>query len=83
MFVNGCFWHQHDDSTCPCSHVPLSRQDYWLPKLEKTVRRDEENLRKLRQEGWAVLVLWECQAKDAAFIVQEAIGFLGPPHLTR
>jgi DNA mismatch endonuclease (patch repair protein) len=32
--------------------------------LQGNKRRDRQNRRKLRQLGWATLVVWECEAKD-------------------
>ena len=38
IFVNGCFWHQHD---CPRgSRTPKANHDYWIKKLERTKERD-------------------------------------------
>ena len=57
VFVHGCFWHQHQG--CPRARRPASRQDYWTPKLDRNVERDQRNLQTLRDEGWNVLVVWE------------------------
>ena len=59
IFVHGCWWHQHRCSRG--SRSPKSNQTYWLPKLEKNVRRDRRNIRRLRRDGWSVMVIWECQ----------------------
>lgn len=61
VFVNGCFWHQHKKSICPLSKIPESNQAYWIPKLNRTVQRDQENIEKLIKLGWKVLVVWECE----------------------
>lgn len=61
IFVNGCFWHQHQDSKCHIVRKPKSNLDFWLPKLERTRKRDEENLLKLSQLGWQSMVIWECE----------------------
>ena len=61
IFVHGCFWHQHGDQTCKVSRVPKSRPEYWLPKLERNKQRDAEHLQSLKEAGWKVLVLWECE----------------------
>lgn len=63
IFVHGCFWHQHDDSNCKIARVPKSRQDYWLPKLQKNHNRDVLRQSQLQDLGWSVLVLWECEIK--------------------
>lgn len=61
IFVNGCFWHQHPG--CHYAVLPKSHQEYWLPKLERNVRRDEENKVKLQELGWNVIIVWECQLR--------------------
>lgn len=66
VFVNGCFWHQHEG--CRRANIPKSRQDYWIPKLERTKRRDEENRRKLEEMGWNVITVWECELKEPQFL---------------
>ena len=64
IFVNGCFWHKHD---CPRFVWPSSNEDYWIPKIQRNVERDEMNTRHLMSLGWNVLVVWECQLKKKAF----------------
>jgi DNA mismatch endonuclease (patch repair protein) len=55
VFVDGCFWHG-----CPQhGRLPDSNQKYWLPKLERTKKRDLENIRVLRALGWKVIRLWQ------------------------
>ena len=44
IFVNGCFWHKHD---CPRFVWPSSNQDYWIPKIQGNVERDQQNYSKL------------------------------------
>ena len=60
--VCGCFWHQH--GTCVDSHVPKSRLDYWIPKLLRNQERDANNLQQLKDLGYRVLVVWECETKN-------------------
>lgn len=62
VFVHGCFWHRH--SGCPRASTPATRQEYWLPKFRRTIERDEANQAKLRNTGWNVIVVWECELKD-------------------
>jgi DNA mismatch endonuclease, patch repair protein len=51
----GCFWH-----LCPRDAVlPKSNLDYWLPKLERNVERDQRNERALAEAGWILVVVWE------------------------
>lgn len=60
IFVNGCFWHHHN---CGRFVWPSSNVDYWHKKIDRNVERDVENIRILRQQGWRVLTIWECQLK--------------------
>jgi DNA mismatch endonuclease Vsr len=66
IFVHGCFWHQH--AGCPHANLPSTRPEYWLPKFERTVRRDAANLTRLEQLGWRSLVLWECELLDEGHV---------------
>ena len=57
VFVDGCFWH-----CCPeHGSVPATNVDYWVPKLERNVERDEETNALLKKEGWRVIRIWEHQ----------------------
>lgn len=60
VFVNGCFWHHHD---CGRFVWPTSNEDYWRNKINRNVERDKESTQLLEQQGWQVLVIWECQLK--------------------
>ena len=60
IFVNGCFWHKHD---CPRFVWPTSNEEYWIPKITGNVERDQKNHEMLRELGWRVIVIWECQLK--------------------
>ena len=59
VFVQGCFWHQHNG--CKKASLPKSNLEYWEPKLRKNISRDIENQRKLKDMGWQVLLVWECE----------------------
>jgi DNA mismatch endonuclease, patch repair protein len=63
VLVHGCFWHGHD---CCEGHIPKSNAAYWEPKLERNRRRDLENAEKLKNLGWKIIVIWECQAYSLA-----------------
>lgn len=59
VFVNGCFWHQHPN--CKYAVLPSSNKDYWIPKLQKNKQRDIQNEAALKDEGWRVITVWECE----------------------
>lgn len=60
IFVNGCFWHR-----CPYCNpsVPKHNHEFWVEKFEKNVERDKRNYEALKNEGWVVIVVWECQVR--------------------
>ena len=60
VFVNGCFWHMHD---CKYFVWPKSNEEYWRPKIQRNRERDLENQRKLKESGWTVFTVWECELK--------------------
>jgi len=62
IFMHGCFWHRHKG--CKLARLPKSKLDFWNPKLEENRKRDLRNQRRLRDLGWRVLVVWECQMVD-------------------
>ena len=59
IFVNGCFWHRHPG--CKDATVPKTRTEFWIEKLNKNVANDEKNIRLLTDDGWLVIVVWECE----------------------
>ena len=61
LFVHGCFWHRHEK--CPRATTPKTNTDYWCGKFKRNTERDAENRKKLEEDGWRVLVIWECETK--------------------
>ena len=74
VFVHGCFWHQHPN--CSDAFIPNSRPEYWLPKLQRNVQRDEENRQELKKLGWHALVVWECETEEVAKLRRRLRRFL-------
>ena len=60
IFVNGCFWHKHD---CGRFVWPSSNIEYWRRKIERNIERDQNNLKELKNIGWRVFIIWECELK--------------------
>jgi DNA mismatch endonuclease, patch repair protein len=63
IFVNGCFWHQHQG--CARSKRPSAHAEYWANKLDGNINRDARNISDLERSGWRVLTIWECELRDA------------------
>lgn len=53
VFCDSEFWHGYDWENR--KHDFKSRQDFWIPKIERNMARDREVNEKLRAEGWTVL----------------------------
>ena len=74
IFVHGCFWHMHR-----CRYglvVPRTNAEFWQAKRLGNVERDRRNIRKLRESGWTVLVVWECQTRDLSKLLEKLESFL-------
>ena len=61
IFVHGCFWHQHP--YCRIAHIPNTRTEYWIPKLNRNIINDQKHYEELERLGWNVIVIWECEVK--------------------
>lgn len=61
IFVNGCFWHRHN---CKLATMPKTHTNFWQRKFEQNVKNDLANHKKLRNLGWHVIILWECEIKE-------------------
>ncbi len=61
VFVDGCFWHG-----CPsCARrTPTTRTEFWRGKIDENRRRDERQRRRLRQQGYHVMRVWEHDIKN-------------------
>lgn len=59
VFVHGCFWHRH--AGCTIATTPKSNRSFWIDKFAKNVARDARVTGKLQDDGWRVLVAWECE----------------------
>jgi len=75
IFVHGCFWHGHG---CEKGRLPMSRQEFWAPKISANKARDRDAVAALEAEGWGVLTLWQCETHDMQNMERLLRGFLGP-----
>ena len=74
IFVNGCFWHGHNVETqciaslqnitnSLCCKIPSTNREFWVNKIRRNQERDLKNYQLLQENGWHVIVVWECQLK--------------------
>lgn len=61
IFINGCFWHGHEG--CGNFRMPKSNIEFWENKIARNQKRDQQNYQLLRENGWQVIIIWECQLK--------------------
>lgn len=74
IFVHGCFWHRHEG--CSKASMPKTRVAFWIAKFAANQERDDRKTAELAAIGWATLIVWECQTKDAATLVAKLKAFL-------
>ena len=63
IFINGCFWHGHEG--CKYFVLPKSNIEYWKSKIFGNQQRDRETILKLQQQGWRVIIVWECEIQKS------------------
>lgn len=78
VFINGCFWHQHD---CHLFRWPSTRKEFWQEKLSRNVVNGARVTAALREAGWRVATVWECTLKgrtkaDFPEVMQRLIGWI-------
>ena len=61
IFIHGCFWHGHEN--CKAAELPTSNVEYWTKKISSNITRDIQNKEKLKELGWNVITIWECELK--------------------
>jgi DNA mismatch endonuclease (patch repair protein) len=75
VFVHGCFWHGHDCARG--ARVPKNNQEYWIAKIARNKAREARDYDRLREMGWSVLTIWECETKHLSLEVRLR-AFLAP-----
>ena len=80
IFVHGCFWHSHD---CRYGRVtPATRSEFWSEKRAGTVARDQRKVMALKEQGWQVLTIWECETREPEALgrlLRERLNHRDPP----
>lgn len=62
VFVDGCYWHG-----CPEHYRPArKRSRFWQDKIQGNQARDADTNRRLREQGWTVVRVWEHEDPDVA-----------------
>ena len=61
VFCDSEFWHGFD-----WEHKKdeiKTRRDFWIPKIERNIHRDNEVTEELQRQGWVVLRFWGKEIK--------------------
>lgn len=64
IYVNGCFWHGHSSKECKIQHIPKTNTEYWQNKIDKNKKNDLKHYAEMRELGWKVIVVWECELQN-------------------
>lgn len=62
IFVNGCFFHHHYG--CKLAYIPKTRTQFWINKFNKNIENDIKNEQTLKNMGYKVITLWECDLRE-------------------
>jgi len=75
VFCDSEFWHGYDWEKNKESIK--SRRDFWIPKIERNMKRDSEVTETLLKDGWVVLRFWGEEIKknteQCADIIEAAL----------
>lgn len=75
IFVDGEFWHGYNWEEK--NHKIKSNRDYWIPKIERNMKRDIENNESLKKMGYTVIRFGEKTIyKDIEGCVKTIINYI-------
>jgi DNA mismatch endonuclease (patch repair protein) len=75
IFVHGCFWHRHPG--CKYSSSPKTNIGFWTEKFAKNVSRDGKVQADLCSMSWDILIIWQCELKNAQSLAEKLMEFMG------
>ena len=64
VFCDSEFWHGYNWEERKKDFK--SHQEFWIPKIERTMERDKEVTEELQKQGWTVLRFWGKEIKKIA-----------------
>lgn len=72
IFVNGCFWHAHEN--CDSFRMPKSNVVFWKKKFMRNKSRDKIVKGQYFERCWRVCTVWECaiRGKDSKKKIENA-----------
>lgn len=74
IFVHGCFWHGHEN--CRRSKRPGTNKKFWNEKIDYNIDRDIKSINSLKDMGWKVLTIWQCETKNFELLKAKLLEFM-------
>lgn len=62
IFIDGEFWHGYEWDEK--KDKIKSNREFWIPKIERNIQRDQINNKLLEEQGWKVFRFWANQIKN-------------------
>jgi DNA mismatch endonuclease (patch repair protein) len=60
VFIDGDFWHGYNWK----NKGIIPPAGFWQEKIERNIKRDKEQTKKLKKQGWIVLRFWEHEVNE-------------------
>ncbi len=77
VFVHGCFWHGH--LGCRLARAPKTNVEFWSEKIAGNRARDARKELALREAGFDVIVVWQCEIDDERRLTTAFAALFAPP----
>jgi len=78
------FWHGRSWPVLRAKLRHRANPNYWIPKIQANMERDEWTSRELEKLGWSVIRIWEGAVKeDLGTVITEIEAALEATHLPR
>jgi len=73
IFVHGCFWHGHEG--CTLFTRPKTNRAFWSQKIVANRERDARKEQALRDLGYHVETIWQCETEDPTKLAARLVEF--------
>lgn len=62
IFIDGEYWHGHNWEER--REKIKTNREFWIPKIERNMQRDQEVNQALKEKGYTVFRFWETEVKN-------------------
>lgn len=81
VFVDGDMWHGNEHrrrGLASLADLFPTRTEWWVAKIQRNMRRDQEVNDRLKSEGWTVVRIWESEVlQDPQKTADKVLAALG------